>query len=100
MNLYWHGCSVRQQSFDCSDEVGAAFDELDDFVGTWRRGLVIAFLAGVLGATGEGAEALIELAGRDEDLAEASRCRCGSLRTPPALRERLGPPRASRSRRR
>jgi hypothetical protein len=52
--------------FNLGDEFRGAFDEFGCFLGACRRGLVVAFLAGVLGATGEGAEALVELTRRDE----------------------------------
>lgn len=62
--------SVCQQSFDRDDEFGGARDELSGFLAArWCR-LVVAFLAGSLGPASKGAELLVELAGRDEDLTE------------------------------
>jgi hypothetical protein len=56
--------------FDRGDEFGGAVDELGGFLRARRRSLIVAFLASVLGAPGEGAESLVELARRDEDLTE------------------------------
>src|SRR5436305_5740741 len=61
---------LAEELLDRGDEFGGAFDDFGGFLRARRGGLVVAFLTRVLGAAGEGAEALVELAGGNEDLAE------------------------------
>jgi hypothetical protein len=59
-----------QQPLDRGDEFGSAFDELGSILRACRCGLVVAFPAGILRTSGNGAETLVKLARGDENLAE------------------------------